>query len=94
MGFICPECYWECDPGEDYEYGPNRVSLEQARKNFVLYRACDPHGYWCRYYKDLPAGVDDRDPEALFFWRMAAWCPECHNFTGAFIPCPDCEGDK
>jgi hypothetical protein len=40
---ICPVCFWEDDnvQTEDpiYEGGANRISLLQAKKNFVKYRA-------------------------------------------------------
>jgi hypothetical protein len=91
LGFICPECYWECDPG-DSEYGPNPVSLEQANKNWLLYGACDPHGYWCRFHRELPWGVDERNPDAMFMWRLLAYCTECHQFTGPrFCACEEGE---
>ncbi len=42
---ICPVCFWEDDPIqlEDNEYkgGANRVSLIQARHNFLLFGACE-----------------------------------------------------
>ena len=42
---ICPVCFWEDDPiqlkNPDYEGGANRLSLNQARKNFLEFRACE-----------------------------------------------------
>ena len=42
---ICPVCFWEDDPiqleDNEYEGGANRVSLIQARHNFLLFGACD-----------------------------------------------------
>ena len=41
---ICPVCFWEDDPQlEDnkYEGGANRVSLVQARHNFLSFGACE-----------------------------------------------------
>ncbi len=40
---ICPVCYWEDDNVQaadpDFEGGANRVSLNQARRNFAEFRA-------------------------------------------------------
>lgn len=45
---ICPVCFWEDDPSyrinEDYRGGANKVSLRQARKNYLEYGACDENG--------------------------------------------------
>ena len=42
---ICPVCYWEDDPiqaeDEELEGGANKVSLAQARKNFIRFGACE-----------------------------------------------------
>ncbi len=42
---ICPVCYWEDDPIQyaDIEYagGANKVSLVQARQNFLKFGACE-----------------------------------------------------
>ena len=42
---ICPVCFWEDDPIQledvEYEGGANRVSLVQARHNFLLFGACE-----------------------------------------------------
>lgn len=42
---VCPVCFWEDDPvqWEDPSVagGANRVSLAEARKNFVAFGACD-----------------------------------------------------
>lgn len=42
---ICEVCFWEDDPiqleNETYEGGANHVSLVQARKNFILFEACE-----------------------------------------------------
>ena len=42
---ICPVCYWEDDPiqliDEDYEGGANKVSLNQARINYLEFGACE-----------------------------------------------------
>ena len=42
---ICPVCFWEDDPiqleDNEYEGGANRVSLIQARHNFLLFGACE-----------------------------------------------------
>ena len=42
---ICKVCFWEDDPFQlqnpAYEGGANKVSLIQARKNFLEYGACD-----------------------------------------------------
>ena len=41
---ICPICFWEADSVQstnlDYEGGPNKVSLRQARQNFLEFGAC------------------------------------------------------
>lgn len=41
---ICPVCFWENDPSQiryPDEAGANKVSLNQARKNYALYGACE-----------------------------------------------------
>ena len=42
---ICEVCFWEDDPIQlddpEYEGGANRVSLNQARKNFLEFGACE-----------------------------------------------------
>lgn len=42
---ICPVCFWERDfyqeKNSDYDGGANSVSLEQARKNYAEYGACE-----------------------------------------------------
>ncbi|MCI8344546.1 MAG: hydrolase [Clostridia bacterium] len=42
---ICKVCFWEDDPiqsvDERYEGGANRVSLAQARKNYIKFGACN-----------------------------------------------------
>jgi len=42
---ICPVCHWEDDNVQfnDPEYvgGANKISLSQARKNFLKFGACD-----------------------------------------------------
>jgi hypothetical protein len=42
---ICSICFWEDDPVQfdkpDYEGGANHVSLNQARRNFLEFGACD-----------------------------------------------------
>jgi len=42
---ICATCYWEDDPIQrnepNYEGGANRVSLNQAKKNFAEFGACE-----------------------------------------------------
>jgi len=44
---ICPVCYWEDDfvQFKDfiYSHGANAVSLEQARKNYLEFGACEPN---------------------------------------------------
>lgn len=43
--FICPVCFWEDDDVENkkpgYQGGANRVSLNEAKKNFILHGACE-----------------------------------------------------
>ena len=43
---ICPVCWWEDDQVQyrdpSYEGGANRVSLAQARRNFLDFGASDP----------------------------------------------------
>ncbi len=42
---ICPVCFWEDDPVQlknpELEGGANKVSLLQARKNFLEFGACE-----------------------------------------------------
>jgi len=42
---ICPICFWEDDPigfeDENFVGGANRVSLIQARKNYIKFGACE-----------------------------------------------------
>lgn len=42
---ICKVCFWEDDEiqfyNPDYEGGANRVSLNQGRKNFLEFGACE-----------------------------------------------------
>ncbi|WP_394746743.1 CPCC family cysteine-rich protein [Spongiimicrobium salis] len=42
---ICPICFWEDDPIQfeepDCKSGANRVSLIQARKNFIEFGSCE-----------------------------------------------------
>jgi Cysteine-rich CPCC len=41
---ICPVCFWEDDGGNDPSRysSPNHMTLEEARRNFVLFGACSP----------------------------------------------------
>ncbi len=43
--FICPICFWEDDPigfeDENFIGGANRVSLHQARINYLKFGACE-----------------------------------------------------
>ncbi len=42
---VCPVCFWEHDPLQEQdvksELGSNRVSLSQARKNYIEFGACE-----------------------------------------------------
>ena len=42
---ICPVCFWQYDwvshKHPDISIGPNRVSLNTARENYKLYKACE-----------------------------------------------------
>lgn len=42
---ICPVCYWEDDPIQEddplFEGGANDLCLEQCRKNYRIYGACE-----------------------------------------------------
>ena len=42
---ICKVCFWEDDPiqldNPNYEWGANKVSLLQARENFLRFGACE-----------------------------------------------------
>ena len=42
---ICPVCFWEDDPTQtecpDCTGGANSVSLIEAKKNYLLYGACE-----------------------------------------------------
>ncbi len=42
---VCPVCYWEDDKVQfndpEYKGGANRVSLNEARANYLLYGACE-----------------------------------------------------
>lgn len=42
---ICPVCYWEDDPVQleepDCEGGANRLSLNQSRRNYREFGACE-----------------------------------------------------
>jgi Cysteine-rich CPCC len=42
---LCPVCFWEDDPVQfddhDYEGGANKVSLNEARKNFREFGAAE-----------------------------------------------------
>ena len=42
---ICPVCFWEDDPMQlddhNCEGGANHVSLNQARKNYIEFGACE-----------------------------------------------------
>jgi hypothetical protein len=89
LGMICPECYWEHDD-IDSEYGPNSVSLDEARANWRLYGACDPHGYWCKHYKELPRGVAEGERKSVIVWLILTSCPECHARTAPGGDCPEC----
>ncbi len=43
---ICPVCYWEDDLSQLLDHtlcGANPVSLEQARKNYLDFGACEPN---------------------------------------------------
>lgn len=69
MHHICSNCWWQNDPSELMEY--NSVDLEEAKSNYELYGACDKHGYWCKTFKELPEGVDERDPTAVARWNAS-----------------------
>ena len=51
---ICPVCFWENDPiqneNPDYEGGANKISLNQAKKNFHNLGAVESR--FTRYVKD------------------------------------------
>lgn len=42
---ICEVCFWEDDPVQrmnpDYFGGANKVSLNQGKKNFIIFNACE-----------------------------------------------------
>ena len=38
---ICPVCFWEDDCDE--EDGPNRITLAEARANYITIGACSPN---------------------------------------------------
>jgi hypothetical protein len=43
-GFICPVCFWEIDTfiSDEDEYSvSNHLTLEQAKKNYSTFGACD-----------------------------------------------------
>ncbi len=58
---ICPVCYWEDDPVQfndpDYVGGANKVSLNQARKNFLEFGASELE--WKKYVR-APGKHDER----------------------------------
>ena len=45
MDNICPVCFWQDDyvqlHDHDFSGGANKVSLNQARKNFIEFGACE-----------------------------------------------------
>ena len=61
---ICPVCFWEDDPiqleDETYEGGANRVSLKQARENYLAFGACeeDMKGHTRPPREDEMSGMD------------------------------------
>lgn len=65
---ICEVCFWEDDAiqlaDEDYSGGANRVSLRQARENYLQYGACeiDMVPYTRKPNEDELTG-SDRSPE-------------------------------
>ncbi|MBR5765589.1 MAG: hydrolase [Lachnospiraceae bacterium] len=57
---ICPVCFWEDDPVQeddpDYAGGANDLSLNECRKNFELYGACEER-FVSRVRKPLPEEI-------------------------------------
>ena len=57
---LCPVCFWEDDGQDNHDAdevrgGPNRsLSLEDARRNFRLFRACDE-----RFRENVRAALAD-----------------------------------
>jgi hypothetical protein len=93
---ICAECGWENDGmPEDWESeiaGPNSTTLKEARKNYVVFGACDAHWYEMKTGKELPEGVDDPTSPARLAWMIMTSCPDCGNRTGYGEPCSSCGG--
>lgn len=62
---ICPVCFWEDegvlnDANPDDTSGPNHISLNEARKNFKEYGACDKNAVL-----NVRAPRPDERPEAI-----------------------------
>ena len=49
-GDICPVCFWEYDKVQqadpEYKGGANNVCLNEARKNYQIYGACEERFAW------------------------------------------------
>ena len=57
---ICPVCFWEDDPVQeddpDYPGGANDLSLNECRRNYELYGACEQR-FSERVRKPLPEEI-------------------------------------
>lgn len=55
---ICPVCFWEHDPVQEADpedaFGPNRVGLRQAQRNYAALRVSHP-----RHAKSVRPPLDD-----------------------------------
>lgn len=50
---ICTECWWEDEPLDPGELNCKGITLQEAQDNYTRYGAADPHGYWCKFNKEL-----------------------------------------
>ena len=57
---VCPVCFWEDDPVQeddpDYAGGANDLSLNECRKNYEIYGACEER-FKERVRKPLPEEI-------------------------------------
>jgi len=63
---ICVICFWEDDGVQfdelDYEGGANTPSLRQAKKNFIIFGACEER---CIEFVRTPSETDVKDS----YWK-------------------------
>ncbi|MGV3523258.1 MAG: CPCC family cysteine-rich protein [Candidatus Sericytochromatia bacterium] len=78
FGSICPVCFWQDAPGA------NKTSLEQARKNFKEFGACD-QGSLKYVSKEAVKMFSKHDPETQSPNTIASNRDQAHNIVNMWL---------